>query len=90
MAEEHCIVCGDIIPEGRQVCPICNREFGGIPALSRKDNKTLICYECSVRQALDDAFDSGIIVCDDKEELTSEILNAMNKSSEDIRNGKKY
>ena len=21
--EERCVVCGEIIPEGRQVCPIC-------------------------------------------------------------------
>lgn len=24
--ENRCIVCGDIIPEGRMVCPICERE----------------------------------------------------------------
>ena len=23
--EERCVVCGEIIPEGRQVCPICER-----------------------------------------------------------------
>lgn len=23
MAENRCVCCGDIIPEGRQVCPIC-------------------------------------------------------------------
>lgn len=53
--EERCIVCGDIIPEGRQVCPICNREYDGRPALSRRDNKTNICPECGMMEALDDA-----------------------------------
>lgn len=24
--ENRCIVCGDIIPEGRMICPICERE----------------------------------------------------------------
>lgn len=24
--EEHCICCGQVIPEGRQVCIICGRE----------------------------------------------------------------
>ena len=24
--ENKCIMCGEIIPEGRQVCPICERE----------------------------------------------------------------
>ena len=23
MSENRCVVCGDVIPEGRQVCPIC-------------------------------------------------------------------
>lgn len=22
--EERCVCCGDVIPEGRQVCPACN------------------------------------------------------------------
>lgn len=26
--EERCVVCGEIIPEGRQVCPSCTRENG--------------------------------------------------------------
>ena len=25
--EDHCVACGEVIPEGRQVCPICNREY---------------------------------------------------------------
>lgn len=24
MNENRCVVCGDIIPEGRQICPICD------------------------------------------------------------------
>ena len=27
--EDHCVACGEVIPEGRQVCPICNREYEG-------------------------------------------------------------
>ena len=53
--EDHCVACGEVIPEGRQVCPICNREYEGVPALSRTDNETLICPECGTAQALDDA-----------------------------------
>lgn len=25
--EERCIICGEIIPEGRQVCPGCEAEY---------------------------------------------------------------
>ena len=49
--EDHCVACGEVIPEGIQVCPICNRKYEGIPALSRLDNKTLICPECGTKQA---------------------------------------
>lgn len=35
-----------------RVCPICGRPYAGVPALSRTDNKTLICTDCGTRQAL--------------------------------------
>lgn len=25
--EEHCVICGEIIPEGRQVCPNCEKDI---------------------------------------------------------------
>ena len=25
-AEEHCVICGAVIPEGRQVCPLCEQD----------------------------------------------------------------
>ena len=28
------------------VCPLCGRTYHGAPALSRTDNKTLICPDC--------------------------------------------
>ena len=34
------------------VCPVCGKEYSGYPALSRKDNKTLICPECGQREVL--------------------------------------
>lgn len=38
MDENRCVVCGAIIPEGRQVCPNC--EAGDIPE-PEKDDKEL-------------------------------------------------
>ena len=35
------------------VCPLCGKAYHGAPALSREDNKTLICPDCGTREALD-------------------------------------
>lgn len=35
-------------------CPLCNKELGKYPALSRKDNKTEICAACGMLEALED------------------------------------
>ena len=36
-----------------RICPICGQEYTGAPALSRKDNETLICPDCGTREALE-------------------------------------
>lgn len=33
-------------------CPKCGRSFPRLLALSRTDNKTMICDECGIREAL--------------------------------------
>ena len=35
-----------------RVCPLCNKVYYEPSALSRTDNKTEICTDCSTRQAL--------------------------------------
>ena len=35
-----------------RVCPLCGKNYGEVPALSRTDNETLICPDCGTRQAL--------------------------------------
>ena len=35
------------------VCPRCRQAYHEHPALSRLDNKTLICPDCGTREALD-------------------------------------
>ncbi len=37
----------------KRICPICKKPYFGAPALSRKDNKTLICPDCGTREALE-------------------------------------
>lgn len=35
-------------------CPNCGAHYEGYPAISRKDNKTEICPDCGLREALAD------------------------------------
>ena len=37
----------------KQTCPKCGQTYAGAPALSRKDNETLICPTCGTREALE-------------------------------------
>lgn len=34
-------------------CPLCHKPYSGYPAISRKDNKTKICSECGLKEALE-------------------------------------
>lgn len=36
-----------------KICPKCGKEIIGYPALSRKDNKTKICSNCGIKEALE-------------------------------------
>ena len=36
-----------------RTCPIWGKEYTEHPALSRKDNSTLICPDCGTREALE-------------------------------------
>lgn len=35
-----------------RICPVCGRSYTDPPALSRRDDKTDICPECGMREAL--------------------------------------
>ena len=39
-----------IVPK---TCPRCGRKYTEHPAMSRKDNKTMICPDCGTREALE-------------------------------------
>ena len=38
----------------RRICPMCGGIMSSYPALSRRDNKTEICSDCGIREALAD------------------------------------
>ena len=55
--ENRCICCGDIIPEGRQVCPQCERkeaaddlDYSGCNL--RRDSSCRGCVDCSRQAAM--------------------------------------
>lgn len=37
----------------KYICPRCGKVYHDLPALSRKDNQTLICPDCGTREALE-------------------------------------
>jgi len=43
-----------------KICPKCGKEFERLLAISRTDNKTMICDECGKTEALD-SLPSGIL-----------------------------
>ena len=57
----------------RRICPKCGKTLKGYPALSRTDNKTEICSDCGILEALDCA---GI-----DEAAQAEILDAVHSAS---------
>lgn len=36
-----------------KICPRCGNAYHGTPALSRLDNRTLLCPDCGTREALE-------------------------------------
>ena len=48
------------------ICPKCGLPYEGRPALNREDNKTLICPDCGVREALESI---GVDVAEQEEIL---------------------
>ena len=59
----------------RRICPICGGIMSEYPALSRRDNKTEICSDCGIREALADI---GVDI-DDQEKIVAEIHKLSDK-----------
>ena len=36
--------------KSKKICPVCKKVYTDYPAISRKDNKTLICTECGMKE----------------------------------------
>lgn len=73
-------MCGEIVPEGRMVCPICEKEYSDPPAMSRIDGSA-ICPTCGTKQALDDArfFIAKDMTDSEWDEYKNQIIDTMRK-----------
>lgn len=57
-AEEHCVICGAVIPEGRQVCPLCEQDAKYAPnyLVDRQRGIPAPSLMCRIRLWLHGAF----------------------------------
>jgi len=56
-----------------RTCPRCGRLYRDAPALSRRDNQTLICPDCGTREALE----SIGVEPDEQEQILAAIHRSM-------------
>ena len=43
-----------------RICPICKKRYTEYPAISRKDNRTEICPDCGLKEAMKDFSEWGM------------------------------
>ena len=66
----------------KRTCPVCHRQYTQHPALSRKDNKTEICPDCGVDEALDTI--CGVLV---SKETCTEVRNEIHRIMKEAGSG---
>lgn len=86
MRENRCVSCGAIIPEGRQVCPLCENTSvrrGHIEVEDREDEYCVICKkQCkSVLFFSTRTQGTGVIVCPECLEEAARIQRASLKKA---------
>jgi len=70
-------------------CPKCGKDYDRLLALSRADNKTMICDECGVIEALKDAGFPQMIVKETVDEIRR--LSPQERTRRDVyRTGNKW
>lgn len=64
-----------------KTCPNCGNQYEGYPALSRKDNKTEICADCGMREAIESAKNAKISAADNLSTAAEESSVAQKKNT---------
>lgn len=60
MIEEKCVICGDIVPEGRQVCPKCASDKNEYKEIKRLKNKAKFYYNLAKSYMCDVIYDEEL------------------------------
>ena len=60
MSEEKCVICGDIVPEGRQVCPKCESDKNEDRDIKRLKNKAKFYYNLAKSYMCDVIYDEEL------------------------------
>lgn len=50
MNNNRCVICNRIIPEGRQLCPTCERYGGEITSVFSVTPENKFCFECKKKK----------------------------------------
>lgn len=67
-----------------RICPVCGKSFTEEPALSRKDDKTAICPDCGMKEALE-AYMSATKAVPDKTFYIDKIGSNIENDSDDVK-----
>lgn len=62
-----------------RICPKCGKPYHGVPALSRDDNKTLVCPDCGIKESLE-----SIGVSPEEQENILRIIHENTPGAEDV------
>lgn len=46
-----------VVERKERVCPVCGKTYTDYPAISRRDNKTEICPQCGIVEAIVEALE---------------------------------
>ena len=60
MSEEKCVICGDSVPEGRQVCPTCSSYKNEAKEIKRLKNKAKFYYNLAKSYMCDVIYDEEL------------------------------
>ena len=68
-------------------CPKCGRGVKRLLAVSRMDNKTMVCDECGIREALEDSVSCGALTPQEYAEIVAVAMGEKYSNCDVARKG---